>query len=366
MERGLLATFSALRPMHVGYIWYIRYITHAVSENGWGWDKGFIPQDPDIPISVPAPTQVASLSSSESSTDNSSFDSPSSSSIITSTSTPSPADDVEFLNPVLPTKPTVRITWKAGGHPYSILREAKQAQILVDAIATVAEWNGKEWEVEVTATDTDKIYWSKTGAGRKDSYNQVSAGRRRKIIDLKLSSVACIRNFESSVEYHNATVISIDVETWEEDLNKVTEGGIAWTEREEVIARHLIIKEHKELMNGKYVPERRHLFQHGESKFVEIDSIRGEVEKQLGACKEGHEKVVLVGFNVDGDVKWLKELGINVENLQVEKCDMSMGLWEMEEGAQPKELEPLLSTGVSVLLSHTSPPLPPPCVVQRS
>ncbi|CAK9441436.1 uncharacterized protein LODBEIA_P53040 [Lodderomyces beijingensis] len=141
----------------------------------------------------------------------------------------------------------------------------------------------------------------------------------------------------------SAILFSLDVEAWERDANVVTEIGLAIYDPTRGLSRglhgavfeitptikqlHIRIKEHCDLTNGAYVPNHVDKFNGGTTLLLSkyeaavflqsmIDYFFDEEEKEEGEavdvnCKnKRHKNTYLVGHDIQGDVKWLSNMGI--------------------------------------------------------
>lgn len=114
----------------------------------------------------------------------------------------------------------------------------------------------------------------------------------------------------------------IDVEAWEVNPKIVTEIGISiYDPREQsfvliptITQIHIIIKENLYKKNGRYVPEHSKNFNGGTTYVMgqnEAVSFTQSLVDYYFFRPKSNASTCLVGHDVKGDVKWLKNLGIN-------------------------------------------------------
>ncbi|KAF1984301.1 hypothetical protein K402DRAFT_423105 [Aulographum hederae CBS 113979] len=115
-------------------------------------------------------------------------------------------------------------------------------------------------------------------------------------------------------------IMAIDVEAWEWNTKLVTEVGSAWVEGagtdNAINSRHWVPEENKHRRNKKFAPDARDKFAFGVTvtqKTLDIvDSLREIMESLLAT----HTAVFLVGHSIQGDVKWLKSIGLDIEKMK--------------------------------------------------
>jgi len=122
---------------------------------------------------------------------------------------------------------------------------------------------------------------------------------------------------------------AIDVEAWEQDNQKVTEIGVAIvkfpiasvasgdsiatnvTDTKDLVTkdcfrhRHILIREHLELRNGRHVEDNKDNFMFGDSEVLCIDDAVSELAFELNAAD------FIVGHAISGDLAWLRKIGVN-------------------------------------------------------
>ena len=111
------------------------------------------------------------------------------------------------------------------------------------------------------------------------------------------------------VAISRARFACVDVEAWERATGTVTEIGLAvWHDTgcagKHWEFTHLIIKEHVEKCNGRFVEDNKHNFIFGTSQLVSMDEAT-EIAREV-LCTADY----IVGHAIKGDVKWLRSLGV--------------------------------------------------------
>ncbi|KAG2730718.1 hypothetical protein G9P44_006295 [Scheffersomyces stipitis] len=116
-------------------------------------------------------------------------------------------------------------------------------------------------------------------------------------------------------------LVSIDVEAYERSLGKVTEIGVVIYDPQVspgsavplLKPYHIIIQENLKLVNGRYVPDKKDRFMGGTSHVLRKKDaemfVSAVIEKYINS-RNG----VLVGHHIEGDVKWLRSIGVNIKN----------------------------------------------------
>lgn len=138
--------------------------------------------------------------------------------------------------------------------------------------------------------------------------------------DLPDNKVKLLREVMELVYLRNNPLVAVDVEAYERNLNLVTEIGVAIYDPEHqflsavprIKSLHIIIDEHRNLKNGRFVPYNIEKFTNGTSYSMKMAELKGfltSLFRHYLIAKEG----ILVGHNLSGDVKWLRNYGISNE-----------------------------------------------------
>lgn len=114
-------------------------------------------------------------------------------------------------------------------------------------------------------------------------------------------------------------LVAIDVEAWEQDGDKVTEIGLAKarvsfvddsmieTLPSDIVFchRHILIREHLTLRNGKHVADNKDYFLFGDSEVLSLaDAVEDLASELRFAC-------LIVGHAARGDLAWLRNIGVS-------------------------------------------------------
>ena len=106
------------------------------------------------------------------------------------------------------------------------------------------------------------------------------------------------------------------------------EVGIAWISAAEVwsprkiSSRHLIVEEHVDLRNGRYVADNKENFNFGTSELVPMAALAGVIIQALEGITAGCDRTYLIGHSIHHDVHWLEGLGIDLDRLALTTCDI--------------------------------------------
>ncbi|KAF7879419.1 hypothetical protein EAF04_000615 [Stromatinia cepivora] len=163
--------------------------------------------------------------------------------------------------------------------------------------------------------------------------------------------------------------ICIDVEAYELNNNIVTEIGIATLDvldianmepgvlgenwRKAIRARHFRIKEHMHLNNTKHVQGCPESFEFGTSEVIFID----DAPHVVGTCfkypfsdpspsaelADKKRNIILVGHDVDADIRFLRQIGYEINNLNLhEGCDTTLMWRALNREPNPTKLSNIL------------------------
>ncbi|QSZ30659.1 hypothetical protein DSL72_000217 [Monilinia vaccinii-corymbosi] len=164
--------------------------------------------------------------------------------------------------------------------------------------------------------------------------------------------------------------VCIDVEAYELNNNIITEIGIATLDvldiagmepgvlganwRKAIRARHFRIKEHMHLNNSKHVQGCADRFEFGKSEIISRD----DAPHVVGSCFKypfsspspsaelANEKrnIILVGHDVDADIRFLRQIGYEINNLKLhEGCDTTLMWRALKRESNPRSLAAILA-----------------------
>lgn len=172
------------------------------------------------------------------------------------------------------------------------------------------------------STSLNEIANDKPGSSKLKSFYEENLDDYFKTQTFKFKGekhVDDLRRWMENVYLRRKLLIAIDIEAWERNINKVTEIGVAIYDPTKQLSSifptiqqfHIIIREHEKMVNGRYCPNNKHNFMGGVSYNLGL----GESRKFLGTlirkcCEESEEGIVLVGHHIEGDLKWLRSIGI--------------------------------------------------------
>ncbi|KAF3988551.1 hypothetical protein FT663_03486 [Candidozyma haemuli var. vulneris] len=133
-----------------------------------------------------------------------------------------------------------------------------------------------------------------------------------------------LRSFMRSVYKKEVALIAIDFEAWEKDTELVTEIGISIYDPMKqkgalipfIQSSHIIIKENEKRKNGKYVPNHTANFNGGRSLVMSLAEAAKGINDIIASNnlpnKSHGAGVCLVGHGMSQDLKWLKDMGVDV------------------------------------------------------
>ncbi|GAB5360134.1 hypothetical protein AAMO2058_000601300 [Amorphochlora amoebiformis] len=132
-------------------------------------------------------------------------------------------------------------------------------------------------------------------------------------------------------------LLCVDVEAWEKAHSKITEIGVCLATVSSGLlqsfeSRHLIIKEHKHLRNGKWCPDNRDFFRFGKSEILRRHVAANVVSRLLKNCTH------VVGHAVEGDLKWLRSLGLEPNRTVFDTQTLAMAIRNQTQTKSLKDL----------------------------
>lgn len=125
------------------------------------------------------------------------------------------------------------------------------------------------------------------------------------------------------------TCISVDVEMWERDHSKILEVGLCGWEflgfgGSRLTCHHLIVADNLHLENGLHCPDHRDKFrpEFGRSETVSGDELSTRMSQLVQQLNVASTPVIWVGHSIHGDLKWLREQGIETAAGSEQQCDI--------------------------------------------
>ncbi|KAF8470555.1 hypothetical protein BDZ91DRAFT_693512 [Kalaharituber pfeilii] len=150
--------------------------------------------------------------------------------------------------------------------------------------------------------------------------------------------------------------VCVDCESWERNHAAITEIGVATLDMGAVLAaapaeitydflvshithRHLRIREHKHLKNGRFVPDAADLFEFGKSEFVSLKGVPAVLAEMFTPpAIPDNRVVVFVGHAADQDIKYLLDCGFDpsgfVQRLSLEGVAVTGARMEVLDTAE--------------------------------
>ncbi|KAG2730714.1 hypothetical protein G9P44_006291 [Scheffersomyces stipitis] len=149
-----------------------------------------------------------------------------------------------------------------------------------------------------------------------------------------------------------SVLFSVDMEAWEINTNVITEIGISiFDPRGQMMSMlpstnqiHILIQENYEKRNGRFVPDHSRNFVGGTSLIMtkyEAACFTQTLIDYYFQLPNAGLNCALVGHDVKGDVKWLKQLGVNFPD-NIKTVDTST-LFSITQGKNGNSLKNALS-----------------------
>lgn len=137
---------------------------------------------------------------------------------------------------------------------------------------------------------------------------------------VKENHEASLKHWMSQVYLREIPLVAIDVEAWERNLKKVTEIGVAiydpTSQDNSIIPQikvvHLIVKENKQMYNGKFVRDNKHNFMGGTSYVISLKEAAVFLD-QLFEAYIVKRNGTIVGHHIEGDIKWLRQMKVTLK-----------------------------------------------------
>ncbi|KAM9921449.1 hypothetical protein OXX59_006502 [Metschnikowia pulcherrima] len=158
---------------------------------------------------------------------------------------------------------------------------------------------------------------------RIDDYIKFIKSRKDKNIRSAEQFGEIKRNMEW-VYGRNTSLFCVDIEAWEKNTGIVTEIGVSIYDPAEqehaltpvVNTYHIIVQQHQNKRNGRYVPDHMHNFSEGTSTLLPLNEakflLQKLIDKYFGDYAESY--CMFVGHDLSNDVDYLRKIGIRVPN----------------------------------------------------
>ncbi|ORX44519.1 hypothetical protein BCR36DRAFT_301500 [Piromyces finnis] len=126
----------------------------------------------------------------------------------------------------------------------------------------------------------------------------------KKIKNLQYN-IKLINEFQNKVK-NDRKIIVIDTESYENDLNIITEFGwcVFNVDGKIIKEQHFIVKEYYNLRNGNYVPDNKDHYIFGKSQHKSLNEINKILQDEIN-CAD-----FIIGYGIHNDIKYLKNSGI--------------------------------------------------------
>ncbi|KAI9139851.1 hypothetical protein BKA69DRAFT_611220 [Paraphysoderma sedebokerense] len=132
-----------------------------------------------------------------------------------------------------------------------------------------------------------------------------------------------IRHLRKEMKNHYGqpvVYLSIDVETWERNHDKVTE--IGWTVKyfnppQPIHSNHFVIRENIDYYNGIYVPNAKFDFNFGNSKIASLDYVIAELNQKLDNWRDKDYRIFIVCHDPRKDKEWLLNAGLDMRSCKI-------------------------------------------------
>lgn len=137
------------------------------------------------------------------------------------------------------------------------------------------------------------------------------------------NQVPKLRKWMELIYLRKRPLVAVDVEAWERNPKKITEIGLAVYDPDHqyhlimprVKTLHILVKENKNMTNGRWVPNNKLRFNGGVSYEMTTSQLKGLLNEILTHYLNTRNGV-LVGHNIGGDIQWLSSHGVKlVENI---------------------------------------------------
>lgn len=153
--------------------------------------------------------------------------------------------------------------------------------------------------------------------------------KRRKRLK-KVSGIQGVQKHMHRVFSRESVLFCVDVEAWERNTDVITEIGVSiYDPRHQELALtpniktyHISISENRHVKNGRFVPEHSQNFSGASTHVLTLNEARGLLQGLVDYYFDESLPIhcSLVGHDLNGDLKWLARLGVNIR-ANVRKLD---------------------------------------------
>lgn len=195
---------------------------------------------------------------------------------------------------------------------------------------------GQSEAAKTASTPSSKLTVADKRAEEKLRKKLENASKRRRARSGAAAQLTMLRaKLAKASQDSRIQLVAVDVEAWEEDSEKVTEIGLAAVQLPAILEkahasdaereatsvcfadascfrhRHILIREHLELRNGRFVQDNKDKFLFGDSEVFHSADVARELMMELSAAD------FIIGHAARGDLAWLQKLGVNCCKPQV-------------------------------------------------
>jgi hypothetical protein len=134
--------------------------------------------------------------------------------------------------------------------------------------------------------------------------------------------------YRRGISTQSAVFFAIDVEK-NESGDEILEVGISWVDAVDVWndnsikSRHLVVKEHRHIRNGRHVPDAKDRFVYGASEALSLREIIRVMKVMVDGFRHEYDDVFLIGHSLQNDILWLKRAGIDLGDMVSATCDLA-------------------------------------------
>lgn len=182
----------------------------------------------------------------------------------------------------------------------------------------------------ISSFPSNEVVCENVEAVRIDSYkvfknidNQIKSYNKQNKQRIKLRGM--LHKSESArkmVQAKKYFFVAVDVESYERDHSYILEVGWSMynSKTDLYMDRHFCVEENRHLRNGQYVPDMKDRFNFGKTVWADQESIKDEFIKDL-TDDDVKGRVIIVGHDIDMDIKYLSDMGVEINELTMNQFD---------------------------------------------
>ncbi|KAF2101219.1 hypothetical protein NA57DRAFT_18202, partial [Rhizodiscina lignyota] len=219
-------------------------------------------------------------------------------------------------------------SFRPAGEKPTPIADADTMEAFQDMVEACTELNKNKGKGSKEKKEMDRMMESKSSAEQvKRAQAHVGLGPKEEHIPIEQRPVFICFDVEAYERDHKV-ILEVGIATLDaSELADVQPSGRGENWWEHIHARHFRIAEHMHHVNTEFVqgcPER---FEFGQTEVVPLAEISSSISSIFN--KSADRKIVLVGHNIQGDIKYLAELGINPLDIPQATEDSPRGLLEV-------------------------------------